>query len=100
MTKFLTTGALALFSTLAITATTVPANAGGGFGFSIGGGHHGYGHGFQNSGIYLGFDAQPSHRGNWRRHVRWCENNYASYEPETNEYFNGRRWRQCNSPFI
>lgn len=97
MTKFFTTAAAALFATVAVAATTVPANAGGSFGFSIGGGHGFHDH--HGGGVYFGFNDGPSH-GSWRRHVRWCFNHYASYNPNTNRYFNGHRWKVCNSPFI
>ena len=83
----------------AVSAFNAPAMAGGGFSIGVGGGYGGF-HDRNHGGITFGFDSRPSRQNAWRRHVRWCFNQYASYDPDSNRYFNGQRWRVCRSPFI
>jgi hypothetical protein len=98
MKRILGRASAVLFTVAALSTFTAPAMAGSGFGFSIGGGH-GF-HDRHHGGITFGFDTRPSHHNAWRRHVRWCFDHYASYDPDSNRYFNGHRWRVCRSPFI
>jgi len=91
MKSILVTASAAVFSVLAITATTAPANAFtvtvGGWGGPGWGYHHGWHGGY--------------HRSRWERHVDWCfDHKGASYNPYTNRYINhhGHR-RVCHSPF-
>jgi BA14K-like protein len=95
MKSILVTASAAVFSVLAITATTAPANAFtvtvGGWGGPGWGYHGGWGPGY-GGGYY------PTR---WERHVEWCfDHKGPSYNPRTNRYinFNGHR-RVCHSPF-
>ena len=101
MKRFLGQVSAALLAIAALSTFTAPAMAGGGFSIGIGSGHGGsvfddrrYG------GITFGFDTRRSHRTSWRRHIEWCFDNHANYDPESNRYFNGHRWRHCRSPFL
>jgi hypothetical protein len=39
-------------------------------------------------------------RSGYNRHVRWCMNNYRSYDPGSDTFVSyGGEVRRCNSPF-
>ncbi len=109
--------ALAAFMAAAsIGASTMPASAGKNHGGGHhGGGHHGGGHhgGNHGGGHHRGHDWHRSgvffhvapivvhpRRHGWSRHVRWCLNHYASYNPHTNIYFSSFGPRHCDSPYF
>ena len=102
MRKLIVAASAALFTTLAVAASSVPASAGGGVTFGFSGGHHDHGwSGHRGGSVTFGFDSgRRDHRRAWQRHVNWCFDHYASYDPDSNRFFNGHRWRQCRSPFI
>lgn len=102
MKNILTFGFVALMTAATVTASAVPASAGGhgghgghGHGWHGGHGGHGWGHGRRwERRIYFG------HGNPWFAHVRWCEDRYRSYDASTNMFLTSHgQWRHCRSPF-
>jgi hypothetical protein len=86
----------------AVAASAVPAQAGGGITFGFGGGHGHHGHHGGHGGIYLGFAPTGGHGPNyyWKKHVKWCFNHHANYNPDSNTYWTHKGPRYCDSPFM
>jgi hypothetical protein len=84
--------AAALIAVASVATTSGPANAGG-ISFSFGNGHHGFDIEFEVP-VY-DYDEYT-----WDDHVEWCEDNYHTYDEDTDTYAYapGQRTR-CIAPF-
>jgi len=111
MRKILVTASAALFATLAVAALPTSASAGGisvGFGYGYGGYNddwYDYHHGVvvevpivvedDDYDDYDDYDDEDSDA-----HTEWCEENYKTYDEDTNLYFyKPGKQKECVSPF-
>jgi hypothetical protein len=108
MRKILVTASAALFATVAIAASALPASAGG-ISFGFGGGYHDGWHG--HDGWHDGYgvvvevpivdeDDYDDEDSDWDLHVEWCEDHYQTYDEDSDSYAYqvGKRTR-CVSPY-
>lgn len=102
MRKIVTFGIAAVFATLPLAMTTIPANAGG-ISFGFGGiGHHYYHDGWYDSGIVIEVEPEDmdDEDTDWEKHVSWCDDQFETYDEDTDMYFyaSGKQ-KHCISPW-